>query len=220
MASRTPQVFVVDDDPLVRRAIGRLLDSAGHHVRTFGSATEFLQASSGAGPACVILDLRLPDLDGMELHHRLRERSVGVQVIFMSGFGNIPLTVEAIKSGAFDFLPKPVTEGRLLASVEAALAEACKSYDEAELSRDLLDRYESLTPRERQVLQLVVAGRLNKQIARELAISEKTVKVHRGRVMQKMGTRRVAELVRFALRLGLRVSQATPKEEARQRVGA
>jgi FixJ family two-component response regulator len=215
-----PVVYVVDDDPLVRTALGRLLTSTGHAVRTFGSASEFLEGPFGVEPACLVLDLRLPDLDGMELHRRLRESEAGIQVIFMTGFGDIPTSVEAIKSGAFDFLLKPVTEARLLASIDAALAEASKRHADVELHKDLAQRYESLTPREKEVLRLVVAGRLNKQVARELKISEKTVKVHRGRVMQKMGTRRVADLVRFALRLGLRVPQSATAPDLRQQAGA
>jgi FixJ family two-component response regulator len=220
VATPVPQVVVVDDDPMVRKSLGRLLATAGHEVRTFGSAKEFLDRSATSGPTCVLLDLRLPDLDGMELHRRLKEHAFGMQVVFMSGYGDIPITVEAMKAGAFDFLTKPVTEGRLLSVVEAALVEASKGYVEAEQSRDVVHRFESLTRREREVLQLVVAGRLNKQIARELKISEKTVKVHRGRVMQKMGTRRVAELVRIALRLGLKAPLPAQRPEVRERVGA
>src|SRR5687767_11493497 len=124
MITQNSQVFVVDDDPMVRKALGRLLATHGHDVRTFGSAKEFLERSSDAGPACVVLDLRLPDLDGLELNRRLREHASSIKVIFMSGFGDIPITVEAMRSGAYDFLTKPVTDGQLLASVNAALVEA------------------------------------------------------------------------------------------------
>jgi FixJ family two-component response regulator len=218
--ARKPPVLVVDDDPIVRKAIGRLLQTAGHEVRTFGSGKEFLEWPLGGEPACLLLDLRLPDVDGMELHRRLKEARAQIQVVFLTGFGDIPTSVEAIKSGAFDFLPKPVTEARLLATVDAALVEAFNRQVEVEQSKRLIERYESLTPRERDVLRLVVSGRLNKQIARELKISEKTVKVHRGRVMQKMGTRRVTELVRFTLRLGLSAQWPATASEALKRAEA
>jgi FixJ family two-component response regulator len=218
MSLSRPEVLVVDDDPSVRKAIARLIESAGHDVQTFGSAREFLEGWHGLGPAALLLDLRLPDLNGLELQKRLREREAAVQVIFMTGFGDVPTTVEAIKAGAFDFLLKPVPERILLSTVDSALAEAAKGLEELQQLQALAHRYELLTPREREVLRLVVTGRLNKQIARELRISEKTVKVHRGRVMQKMGTRRVAELVRFAIRLGLRPqpAQQTTTEAARR----
>jgi FixJ family two-component response regulator len=177
-------------------------------VTAYGSASEFLDAPRSDGPACALLDLRLPDLDGMELYRRLRETTPSLQVIFLSGFGDIPITVEAIKSGAFDFLTKPVGDTTLLATVDAALAEATRCHASATRSKELTARFESLTRREREVLHLVVAGRLNKQIARELQISEKTVKVHRSRVMQKMGTRRLAQLVGFWADLAVRVPKS------------
>jgi FixJ family two-component response regulator len=213
------EVFVVDDDPMVRSALARLIASAGYEVRAYASATEFLDGWKAACPSCVVLDLRLPDLDGMALHRWLKENDAGVQVIFMTGFGDIPTSVEAMKAGAFDFLSKPVTEEKLLSSIDAALTVAAKAHSEQQQTQDLMRRYESLTPREREVLRLVVGGRLNKHIARDLRISEKTVKVHRGRVMQKMGTRRVAELVLYAMRLGISVSPTTG-EEGRRRSGA
>jgi FixJ family two-component response regulator len=220
MAEERVEVFVVDDDPLVRTSLARLIDSAGYVVRAYASASEFLEGWQGASPACVVLDLKLPDLDGMELYRKLRENEAGVQVIFMTGFGDIPTSVEAIKSGAFDFLSKPVTETRLLATIDAALTVAVDAHAERQQVQDLWRRYDTLTPREREVLRLVVGGRMNKHIARELQISEKTVKVHRGRVMQKMGTRRVAELVLYAMRLGLSASPHQRTEGSRRIPGA
>jgi FixJ family two-component response regulator len=205
---------------LVREALARLIASAGYEVRAYASASEFLDGWKGAGPSCIVLDLKLPDLDGMALHRWLKESEAGVQVIFMTGFGDIPTSVEAMKAGAFDFLSKPVTEDRLLASIDAALSVAVQAHADQQEMQELTRRYESLTPREREVLRLVVAGRLNKHIARDLQISEKTVKVHRGRVMQKMGTRRVAELVLYAMRLGISVAPTSKVEEARKQSGA
>ena len=220
MADVKAEVLVVDDDQLVRQSLARLIAAAGYEVRTFASATEFLEGWKGHCPSCVVLDLRLPDLDGMALHRRLRENESGVQVIFMTGFGDIPTSVEAMRSGAFDFLSKPVTEGQLLTTIDAALRVATKAHAEHQQTQDLWRRHDSLTPREREVLRLVVAGRMNKHIARELQISEKTVKVHRGRVMQKMGTRRVAELVLYAMRLGISDSKPQHDEVARTKSGA
>ena len=198
-----PQVFIVDDDPSVRTALARLVASAGHAVRTFASAEEFLAQWSELGPGCIVLDVRLPALDGLELHRRLRQSKATTPVIFLTGFGDIPTSVRAIKSGAVDFLPKPVSDETLLRSIETALAEEARMRADRVETDEVSRRLESLTPREGQVLRLVLAGRLNKQIARELGISEKTVKVHRGRVMAKMGVRRVALLVQYVDRLGL-----------------
>ena len=198
-----PQVFVVDDDASVRTALARLIASAGHAVRTFASAEEFLANWSELGPGCIVLDLRLPALDGLELHRRLRQSKATNPVIFLTGFGDIPTSVRAIKSGAVDFLPKPVSDETLLRAIESALAQEARMRAERVETEEVSRRLESLTPREGQVLRLVLAGRLNKQIARELGISEKTVKVHRGRVMAKMGVRRVALLVQYVDRLGL-----------------
>ena len=198
------EVFVVDDDPDVRSALGRLIAAAGHEVRTFGSAREFLDSDCHRQPGCLLLDVRLPDLDGIELHRRLQENGTGLPVIFMTGFGDIPTSVQAIKSGAFDFLPKPVPDATLLEAIDAALAVEAEHRAERLETEELARRFNSLTPREVDVLQLVLAGRLNKQIARQLGISEKTVKVHRSRVMAKMGARRVAQLVQLAVRLGIK----------------
>jgi RNA polymerase sigma factor (sigma-70 family) len=197
-----PEVFIVDDDVSVRTALSRLIASAGHTTRAFSSAREFLDSQCYLNPGCLVLDVRLPDLDGMELHQRLQASGSPVPVIFMTGFGDIPTSVRAIKSGAVDFLPKPVADETLLRAIDAALAEEARQRADRVEVQELNRRFELLTPRERDVFRLVLSGRLNKQIARELGISEKTVKVHRGRVMSKMGARRVAQLVQFAARLG------------------
>ena len=197
------EVFVVDDDPDVRSALGRLIASAGHEVRTFGSAREFLESKCQRHPGCLLLDVRLPDLNGIELHRRLLEDRADMPVIFMTGFGDIPTSVQAIKSGAFDFLPKPVRDDTLLEAIDAALTVDAEHRAERLEIEELTRRFNLLTPREVDVLKLVLVGRLNKQIAVQLGISEKTVKVHRARVMTKMGTRRVAQLVQLAARLGM-----------------
>jgi len=205
-----PEVFVVDDDPAVRNALRRLITAAGHEVRTFASAREFLDSQCELRAGCLVLDLRLPGLDGIQLHRMLIDTGVKLPVIFLSGFGDIPTSVQAIKSGAVDFLPKPVSDDTLLHAIGAALDEEAKGRAERLEAQELSRRYESLTSREHDVLRLVMAGRLNKQIARELGISEKTVKVHRSRVMSKMRARRVAQLVQFGVRLGLEGGGAAP----------
>ena len=197
------RVHIVDDDPSVRTALSRLLGASGYEVRTYRTASEFLEEDVGDSAGCLVIDLRLPGLDGMQLHRRLLARDQRMPVIFLTGFGDIPTSVEAIKSGAFDFLEKPVAPDRLLDTVAKAFDASVRHQREAALLRDLTSRYESLTPRERQVFELLVAGRLNKQIATDLGIAEKTVKVHRARVMAKMGARRLAVLIRYASLLGL-----------------
>ena len=205
MATTTPaaEVFVVDDDPSVRTALVRTLTSAGYRVRDFAAAQAFLDSGSHQQPGCLILDLRLPDLDGMALYERLRAAGAWMPVIFLTGFGDIPTSVEAMKSGAMDFLPKPVADEVLLAAVEAALVEEARRRADRVEQDEIAGRLATLTVRERQVMQLVLAGRLNKQIAGDLGISEKTVKVHRGRVMAKMGVPQVARLVSLVARAGL-----------------
>ena len=207
--STSEEVFIVDDDPLLRRTLARLVTSAGHEVRTFGSAGELLESWDGVHPRCLILDLRLPDLDGMELYSRLRTTGSVPPVIFITGFGDIPTSVQAMKSGALDFILKPFVNDALLGAIESALEEETRSRASRDRLQSLAQRYATLTTREREVMALVVAGRMNKQVARDLRISEKTVKVHRGRVMAKMEARRVAQLVQLAIRLDLAI-QAEP----------
>jgi FixJ family two-component response regulator len=190
-------VFLIDDDASVRRGVSRLLRSAGFKNEAFGSASDFLARDEHPGPACVIVDVRMPGINGMDLQDLLLERRREEQLVFITGHGNISMCAQAMKAGAVDFLPKPFRETELLECVERALARAAEQQrrgaEKAE-ARRLLDM---LTPREFEVMQLVVTGLLNKQIAAELGTAEKTIKVHRGRVMKKLGIASVAELVRL-----------------------
>jgi FixJ family two-component response regulator len=203
MSAVKSEVFVVDDDASVRTALRRLIESAGHDVRTFGSAREFLETATYGASSCLVLDVRLPDLDGVELHRRLREKGELLPVIFMTGFGDIPASVRAIKSGAVDYLSKPVSDETLLRAIDTALETGAQSRAALQEAGELSHRFDSLTRREVDVFRLILLGRLNKQIARDLGISEKTVKVHRARLMAKMRAKHVAQLVKFAVRLGV-----------------
>lgn len=210
MTSEAREVCIVDDDGMVRRSLARLIASAGHRVRTYASARELLEDRANVLPGCLLLDVRLPDLDGLELFQRMQALEAYVPVIFLTGYGDIPMSVRAMKSGAYDFLTKPVEEAALLEAIAGALAEEARVRAGRVESEELSRRYDTLTRRESEVMQLVLAGHLNKQIARELGISEKTVKVHRSRVMSKMGARRVANLVQYAMQLGVDASGARP----------
>lgn len=197
------RVVVIDDDPSHCKALERLISSAGYDVETFGSGNAFLDGLEHTGPACVVLDLKLPDHDGLELFQSFMEADPRFATIFLTGFANVPTSVEAIKSGAVDFLEKPVQRVKLLEAIENAVTRLLEGLEESERLRDLEQRYDTLTPRERQVMKLIVGGLLNKQIAVELGISTKTVKVHRGRVMTKIGARRLPHLMMAASHLGL-----------------
>jgi FixJ family two-component response regulator len=197
-------VFLVDDDPGVLKALTRLLRAKGHEVRAFASSTEFLAQHDSSVHGCAILDVSMPDLDGLELQATLMASGAERPVIFITGVGDIPATVRAMKAGAVDFLTKPVESRQLLAAIERAI-EMDQKVRESQKDLDLINsRISALTPRERQVLTHVVAGRLNKQIAADLGIVEKTIKLHRGRMMRKMGVRTVADLVRMVERVGIR----------------
>jgi len=196
MQGTEPCVSVVDDDDLVLRSLERLLKSGGYAVRTFPSPQEFL-AQRPAGPGCLVADMAMPGLNGLELQQRLASSGDPCPVVFLSGQSDIPTSVQAMKSGAVDFLTKPVVREKLLESVRAALARDALQRAEREQRHSLAGRFAMLTPREREVLDLVVAGMLNKQIAARLGTAEKTVKVHRARAMRKMGAGSVAELVRL-----------------------
>jgi FixJ family two-component response regulator len=198
-----PPVAVVDDDASVRRATSRLLRTSGLEVRGFATAAEFLESCDSASVGCVVLDVTLPGLSGLELQGVLLERGDAPSIVFFSGNGNIPASVQAIKRGAVDFLTKPADMGQLVTTVHDALARWRTSRTDRSELADLRRRLLELTLREREVMGYVVSGRLNKQIAAEMSISEKTVKVHRARVMEKMGVESMAELVRAALRLGI-----------------
>ena len=196
-------VYVVDDDPSVLKSLRRLLESAGYKVRVFASAQEFLRPKQTDRPACLILDVSMPGLSGMQLQESLVEESISLPIIFISGHGDIPTSVRAIKSGAVDFLPKPFDDAMLLKAVREALDKSRREYAAQAEAAEAKQRLASLTPREAEVFAHVVTGKMNRQIAAELGISEKTVKVHRGRVMEKLGIWSVAELVRLAEKVGL-----------------
>jgi len=199
-----PIVFVIDDDDSVRRSLERLLRSVDLDVETFASAQDFLRKPMPDRPACVVLDLRLPGPSGLELQESLIRSGHEVPIVFISGHADVPSSVRAIKAGAVDFLQKPFSDQALLDIIHGALRRDREARrDRAEVA-SIRVRFDTLTPRERDVLRLVIQGRLNKQIAGDLGISEKTVKFHRGRVMEKTQAGSVAELVRQADRLGLR----------------
>ena len=203
-----PVVFVVDDDVSVREALQRLVRSAGLKVEAFASAEEFLNRARPEEPSCLVLDVRLPDLSGLDLQRRMVDANNEMPIVFITGHGDIPTTVRAMKAGAVEFLTKPLVEGDVLESIRAALARDRLVRDHHAETAELRARYALLTPREEEVMSWVVSGLLNKQIAGELGISEETVKVHRGHVMRKMEADSVAALVRMAeqLRVPLRRS--------------
>jgi FixJ family two-component response regulator len=196
-------VFVVDDDAPMRASLQNLLRSVGLRVEAFASAQEFLRSTRPDVPSCLVLDVRLPGLSGLELQQRLAEGDMAMPIIFITGHGDIPMTVQAMKAGAVEFLSKPFRDQALLDAIQQALARDRAAHEQRAQSEELRRRYHSLTPRERDVLALVVTGLLNKQIAGELGTSEASVKVHRQHVMAKMGAGSLAELVRMADRLGI-----------------
>ncbi len=210
MSEPEPTVFVVDDDPAIRKALERLLRSEGWQAATYASAEEFLKGNDPEVAGCLILDVAMPGLDGLTLQERLAEAGCKLPILFLTGHGDVPTSVRAMRAGALNFLTKPVEDAVLLAAVaEAVDRDRQGRRAQADLAA-LRMRLATLTPREREVFQHVVAGRLNKRIAASLGTVEKTIKVHRAHVMEKMGARSLAELARMAERLGITAPPGEP----------
>jgi FixJ family two-component response regulator len=201
--SPTPIIHIVDDDPSFRTAVTRLLRAAQYQVRGYASASEFLDSDPCAEPGCILLDLRMPGVTGLDLQESLARMEERLPIIFITGHGDIPASVRAMKAGAVDFLTKPVGREALLSAVQNAIDVDTKGRRARAVLRELHERYENLTAREREVLVHVVSGKLNKQIAFDLGTAERTIKAHRAAIMEKLGVQSVAELVRLAQELGI-----------------
>src|SRR2546430_14804436 len=202
-SQQKPTVFVVDDDILVRESLELMIEFAGWQPETFASAEEFLTRHRTTTPSCLVLDVSLQDLDGLELQKLIASEGTDMPIIFITGHGDVPMTVQAMKAGAVEFLTKPFDDEVLLSAIRHAIKRSAAVLDDQAETSALRSSYESLTPREREVMQLVVAGMLNKQIGLKLGVSEVTVKAHRGKMMQKMKAESLADLVKTAVRLGL-----------------
>jgi FixJ family two-component response regulator len=203
MSDKIPIVFVVDDDKAVRKSLERLIKSVGLTVEAFSSAREFLERDPSDGPSCLVLDVRMPGLSGLDLQKELGKMDYTIPIIFITGYGDIPMSVQTIKRGAIDFLTKPINDQDLLDAIHRAIEQDKRIRGEQYEIETIKQRVDSLTPREREVFSLVVTGMLNKQIAHDLRMSEKTVKTHRSKVMDKMQASSLAELVRLALKVGI-----------------
>jgi FixJ family two-component response regulator len=208
MTAETPVVHIVDDDASVRKSLTRLVAAAGYTVHAFGSAKEYLAREPSAGPSCLVLDVRMPGLTGLDLQTTLTAREHRTAIVFITGHGDIAMSVTAMKAGAVDFLTKPFAGRDLLDAIQRALAKDTRDLGSEARIAEIQDRIKLLTARETEVFALVVTGMLNKQIASQLGIAEKTVKVHRARVMEKMRAASVAELVRLADGVGVSVPKA------------
>jgi FixJ family two-component response regulator len=205
-------IAVVDDDPSVRLGLDRLIRSMGWNTETFASAQEFLARARAEAPTCVVLDLQLPGPSGLDLQKKMVEIGLEIPIIFLTGHGNIPLSVQAMKAGAIEFLTKPVDEQDLSKAIQEAIERDRDNRKQQAGMRDLRNRYESLTAREQEVMRQVVSGLLNKQIAAELRITEDTVKFHRGHIMRKMRADSLADLVRMAENLGIGPAQRSTRK--------
>jgi FixJ family two-component response regulator len=203
-AAEEPIVFVIDDDPLMLGGLSSLFRSIGLRVEAFTSATELLEHPLPAVPSCLVLDIRLPRLSGFDLQAEFNRLGIKIPIIFITGHGDVPMSVKAMKAGAIDFLIKPVREQEMLDAVTGALERDRKRRDEEKSNSDVRARFALLTPRERQIMALVTGGLMNKQVAGKIGISERTVKIHRGNVMQKMRAKSLADLVMIAESLGIR----------------
>jgi len=206
MKEENPLVYVVDDDPSIRKALERLLRSAGYDAMTFASALEFMDFDHPDVPGCLVLDIKMPELSGLELQDRLTEKDISLPIIFITGHGTVPDSVRAMKAGAMDFLQKPFKDSELLNMVSQGIQRHRRLRQKKRQMNILRARLNTLTPREREVFKLVVSGMLNKQVAYDLGITEKTIKVHRAQVMRKMDAQSLADLVRLAEKLGVRSS--------------
>jgi len=202
-----PIVYVIDDDESMRRGLTNLFESVGLRVEAFGSAPELLQRKLPDVPSCVVLDIRLPGMSGLDFQTLLEKAAIHIPIVFVTGHGDIPMSVKAMKAGAADFLTKPFRQQEMLDAVTAAIERDRKRRKDEKIVSNLRALFETLTPREREILALVSAGLMNKQIAAEIGIAEITVKIHRGRIMKKMGTRSLADLVRITEMLGIRRAQ-------------
>jgi FixJ family two-component response regulator len=203
-----PTIIVVDDDPGIRESLDGLLRSVGLQVKALASVPEFLKEGRPEGPACLVLDVRLPGRSGLDFQRDLSAANVHLPIIFITGYGDIPMTVQAIKGGAIEFLTKPFRDQELLDAIQLGLARDRIWLEEAKAMAALRSRFETLTPREREVMALVATGRLNKQIAYDIGISEITVKVHRGQVMRKMNAASLPDLARMADKLDLTAAKS------------
>jgi FixJ family two-component response regulator len=214
MSGSAPTVYVVDDAREVRMALSRLLGASGYQVSEFESAERFLEEQDAEAPGCLLLDVCMPGLSGIELQRTLAGSPCARPIVFLSGKGDVQIGVHAMKEGAVDFLTKPIDHAQLVAAIEQALKRDAEQRRERDIRRMIQERLETLTPRERQVMVQVIHGRLNKQIAVGLGTGEKTVKVHRARVMLKMGAHSVAELVQLAARVGVAIEPALSADTA------
>jgi RNA polymerase sigma factor (sigma-70 family) len=202
MTEKIPVVNIVDDDAGVRTSIGMLLKSVGIPSSIYASAREFLDAHDASRPGCLVLDIRMPGMSGLDLQQELNARGVSLPIIFITGHGDVPMAVEAMRSGAFDFLQKPFRDQELIDRVQRALERDAENRRAAEERRQIRDRLETLTPREREVLELMAQGKPNKVMAGDLGLSQRTVEIHRAHVMEKMGADSVAQLVSMVLSSG------------------